>query len=68
MMHYTTTVGLSIEELIAIREKLEVLGLDLKDLLEFLDRDKVMLFSELKDKNKALAIKLLKIDGIINDR
>lgn len=46
--------GLDTGELLDISHKLNTLGLDLKDLIEFLDRDKVQLFAELKGEIRTL--------------
>lgn len=53
-----TLVGMSVSELLEVKKQLDVLGLGLGDLKEFLDRDKVQLFSELKFKIRCLEKKL----------
>jgi len=45
-MNESTVVGLSIQDLLDIRHKLDVLGISTSNLLEFLDMDKVQLFAE----------------------
>lgn len=47
-------VGLSVETLLLIRNKLDNLGLDLEDILSFLDRNTIQLFAELRSENKSL--------------
>jgi hypothetical protein len=61
-----TVVGLSIPDLIEIQHKLEVMRLDTKDLLEFLDRDKVQLFAEKIDEIKTLKSKLKEVSKIVS--
>jgi hypothetical protein len=51
-------LGFEIEELLEIKRKLLVLGIDLKDLTTFLDRDKVQLFAEMRLEIKILEQKL----------
>lgn len=63
-----TVVGLSVPDLINISEKLSVLDLDTKDLLEFLDRDKIQLFAGLKNRIKHLEIKLNAVRDVLDDR
>ena len=53
-----TLVGMSVSELLEVKKQLDVLGLGLGDLKEFLDRDKAQLFSELKFKIRCLEKKL----------
>ena len=53
-----TIVGMSVSELLEVKKQLDVLGLGLGDLKEFLDRDKAQLFSELKFKIRCLEKKL----------
>jgi len=60
-------VGLRVDDLLAISEKLAILGLDPTDILEFLDRDKVQLFAELKVQIACLEGKLGRIDRIISE-
>ena len=60
-------LGLSLTELTKVRRKLDVLGLDLSDLIEFLDRDKVQLFYELKAEIRQLKYKLEKIAGVVEE-
>ena len=57
-------VGLSIEDLMKVSEKLAVLGLDTGGLLEFLDRDKVQLFAEITLENDILRRRLKRISGL----
>ena len=51
-------VGMSVEELIEVKEKLDIAGVGLRDIKEFLDRDKTQLFVEMKTKIKLLENKL----------
>ncbi len=57
-MDIESIVGLSVSELTEVRKKLQVAGLNLKDIQEFLDRDKVQLFAEMRQEIKALNRKL----------
>lgn len=50
--------GLSTDDLLAVKRKLDMLGIGLGDLIEFLDRDKVQLFGELKSENRVLRSRL----------
>ena len=59
--------GLSVNQLAEIKKKLAVLGLDLIDMIEFLDRDRVQLFAEQQTKIKRLESKLNKIAAISNE-
>lgn len=61
-----TVVGLSIPDLIEIQHKLQVMRLDTKDLLEFLDRDKVQLFAEKVNEIKTLKSKLADVAKIVS--
>ena len=56
--------GLSVRELIEVKCKLECLGLDLSEIIEFLDRDKVQLFAELKSDINMLEKKLRQVRNI----
>ena len=62
MNNPTHVVGLAIKDLIEVQKKLTTMRLDTKDLLEFLDRDKVQLFAEKVEEIKILRHKL---DGIL---
>ena len=59
-----SVVGLSISDLIDVSNKLDVLGITTKELLEFLDRDKVQLFAEQQEKIKRLEADISRIAGI----
>lgn len=63
----TCIVGLSTDELAEVSTKLDALGIKMKDLIEFLDRDKVVLFSEQKHKINQLERKLEKISGLAKE-
>lgn len=60
-------VGLEIEYLLEVKKKLEFLGIDIADILEFLDRDKVILFAEKERKIKELERKLEKTKIFIGE-
>ena len=60
-----SVVGLSISDLIDVSNKLDVLGITTKELLEFLDRDKVQLFAEQQEKIKRLEANISRIAGIL---
>ena len=60
-----SVVGLSISDLIDVSNKLDVLGITTKELLEFLDRDKVQLFAEQQEKIKRLEADISRIAGIL---
>jgi len=67
MTEWDTVAGLNIKELLEVRAKLDVLGIQLSDVKEFLDRDKTQLFSEMKNKIRVLEKKLedvRKISGV----
>lgn len=54
-------LGMEVKELIEVKHKLDVLGINIKDVKEFLDRDKSQLFAELKTEISMLKRKLHKI-------
>lgn len=56
-----TVLGLEISKLANIKRKLDALGINLDDLAEFLDRDKVQLFAEIKNDNRILLRKIEKV-------
>ena len=56
-----TILGLSLKDIVKIDRKLMVLGINLVDLLEFLDRDKVQLFAQMKWKIRMLEDIILNI-------
>ena len=60
-------LGLKIVELAEVRKKLQVLGLDLIDVIEFLDRDNAQLFAEMKVKIKSQELKIQQIKGRLLD-
>lgn len=47
-LEYEKIFGLSKKDLLSLKKKLTIMGLELKDILTFLDRDKVQLFAEQK--------------------
>lgn len=59
-------LGLSTEDLLKIKEKLAVIGVEIKDIITFLDRDKVQLFAEQQRQIVALQQKLEAIKNVIN--
>ena len=50
--------GMNINELFKVREKLNIAGVELSDIHEFLDRDNVQLFAEMKNNIRQLERKL----------
>ena len=42
--------GIPVDDVLMVRKKLTVLGIEMKDVIEFLDRDKIQLFAEMKNK------------------
>lgn len=46
--------GLDTNELLNVKRKLDILGVELKDITEFLDRSEVQLFAEMKVEIKSL--------------
>jgi len=80
MIDSISVVGLSVEDLLKIKTKLNdscqeipvglprgtsrIMNLDLKDLLSFLDRDKVQLFADMTSEIKILKDKLNNISKI----
>jgi len=50
--------GMNINELFEVREKLNIAGVELSDRHEFLDRDNVQLFAEMKNNIRQLERKL----------
>lgn len=59
-------LGLSTEDLLKVKEKLAVIGVEIKDIITFLDRDKVQLFAEQQRQIVALQQKLEAIKNVIN--
>jgi len=42
--------GIPVDDVLMVRQKLTVLGIEMEDVIEFLDRDKIQLFAEMKNK------------------
>ena len=42
--------GIPVDDVLMVRQKLTVLGIEMKDVIEFLDRDEIQLFAEMKNK------------------
>jgi len=51
-------VGMSVDELIDVKHKLDIAGVELSDIKEFLDRDNIQLLAEMKSKIRILEKKL----------
>jgi len=58
--------GLNMDRIREIREKLDSLGLELEDIIEYMDRDKVILFAEMKSEIKRLNSKIEKVKALLN--
>lgn len=62
-----TVIGLSIPDLIKIEVKLAALGINTKELLEFLDRDKIQLFAQQQLEIKKCHATMRRIAAILNE-
>jgi len=58
--------GMDTKGLLAVRKKLKILGIDINDVVTFLDRDKVQLFAEQQCEIKLLKERIEKIKNTIN--
>jgi len=65
--HIEKIVGLQVNELLEIKRKLAFLGLELSDILEFLDRDKVVLFAEQQSEITYLKRKIQTIKDALSE-
>ena len=59
--------GLDAEQVFEVRKKLDALGISIGDLLEFLDRDKLILFAELKVRIAYLEGQIARIREILEE-
>jgi len=50
--------GLDMKEILDIKQKLDILGINLKDLCNYMDRSEIQLFAEMKCEIKRLEKKL----------
>lgn len=62
-LEYEKRFGLSRKDLLSLKKKLTIMGLELKDILTFLDRDKVQLFAEQKGEIYMLKREISLIDS-----
>ena len=60
-------VGLKIDDLLEVSKRLKILGLDIKDILEFLDRREVVILGEKERKIKHLQYQLRKIKDFVGE-